>query len=324
MQGAHGVLKDGTRRRSFLRACVGVSAGVIAAGLRCEVLATDLGGADNDGRFGKTDLSCLPPLFCTAYITPDAPGQGGQEAAVARYPLALVPQDARHPFLKWRNQVKELNPSILMLGYQMVIEETNVPGPGHDQLRRVRDAWCTYPGGFIPTVPGKPSGNRSRIYDPRKKEWQEGFLAACRATLASYPYHGLLLDQCTVFQRAHILESVRAEMRQALQETLLQLRHEFPDTLLVGNSSYNWSALNGEMNEGRFRDLESQFTPYERHASPRLLLYQSMIHSTAEFMTVQREMDAAHAVGALYGVSIDYQHVLWFDFFDALAKRCGK
>jgi len=113
-------------------------------------------------------------------------------------------------------------------------------------------------------------------------------------------------------------------MRHALQETLLQLRGEFPSALLVGNSSYNWSGLNGEMNEGRFRDMESQFTPYHGHVSPRVVLYQSLIPSTADFETVKKEMAAALALGALYGVAVDYQHVLWFDLFNDVIKACAR
>ena len=85
----------------------------------------------------------VAPLYCIAYITPDAPGQGGQEAAVARYPLAIVPQEDRSAFRRWRDAVRTLNPNIVLLGYQMVHEEPLTPGPGHDELRKASHSWCS-------------------------------------------------------------------------------------------------------------------------------------------------------------------------------------
>jgi hypothetical protein len=324
MKGLSGLSRCGLKRRSFLVACVGGTAGFVVEALGEFSFISIPAGPNQTDQRPDASPPCRPLLFCTAYITPDAPGQSGQEATVARYPLVLVPQDTRAAFVSWRNRVNELNPSIVMLGYQLVIQETSVPGPGHDQLRRIKDAWCIYPGGIVPIVQASPSGQRARIYDPRKKEWQRAFLAACRATLASYPFHGLFLDQCTVYQRAHILESARAEMRQALQETLLELRKEFPNALLVGNSSYSWTGLNGELNEGRFHDMKSELVPFSGHVSPRIELYQSLIHSADDIETVKREMAAAHAHGAFYGASVDYQHVLWFESFNDLIEACRR
>lgn len=264
----------------------------------------------------------IPLLFCTAYITPDAPGQEGQERIVARYPLVLVPQDARSAFVQWRDHVKVLNPSIVMLGYQIVIEESTVPGPGHDILvtrGRAANAFCVYPGGFMPTV--NVNGWRRRIYDPRNAQWQAAFLDACRATLASYPYDGLFLDQCTVYDKAHPLPSVRLEMRQALQETILQLRKEVPATILVGNSSYDWAGLNGELCEGRANDMKKESALAFGHNVPRMEFYQSVLGRSDDIETVTREMALAHSYGAFYGAAVDYQHVLWFDLFDDVVAR---
>ncbi|MCA9422238.1 MAG: hypothetical protein KC592_14540, partial [Nitrospira sp.] len=263
----------------------------------------------------------IPPLFCTAYIDPGIPTQANQEAIIARYPLTLVPQDMRAKHIQWRNRIKHLNSNILMLGYQMVIEETSVPGPGHDRMRLVKDSWCEYPGGYHPTVKGYPSNRDLRIFDPRRVEWQEAFLEACRAMLGSYPYNGLFLDQCTVYEKAHPIPTVKAEMRHALQITLLRLRHEFPNTILIGNSSYNWQGLNGEMNEGRPEQILLEFAPFDGHVQPTMDLYATILKDPTDIERVKQDMALVHSLGAFFSAAVDYQHVLWFDAFDEVIAK---
>ena len=259
----------------------------------------------------------MPRLYCIAYIDPDIPSQANQESTIARYPLALVPQDSRRSHAQWRDRIKQLNPNILMLAYQLVIEETTVPGPGHDRLRLIKDSWCVHPDGHLPTVQPKAF----RVYDPREVEWQEGFLEACRITLNSYPYAGLFLDQCTVYDIAHPKPTVRAQMRQALQATLLRLREEFKNIILIGNASENWQGLNGEMNEGRPEQMLKENAPYSGHVPPAMDLYFTALKNPRDFERVKREMTLAHSQGAYYSAALDYQHVLWFDAFDEIMPR---
>ena len=263
-------------------------------------------------------LQKAPRLFCTAYITPDDPGQGGQEHVVAKYPLALVAQDTRTAFATWRDRVRRLNPSIALLGYQMVIEETGVPGPGHDEMRKItaNDAYCVYPGGIVPTVMVPPQPNPLRIFDPRNAEFSQRLLAACRAVLRSYPYAGLFLDQCTVYTKAHPFPAVREEMRHALQQTLLELRAEHPNIIIVGNSSFHWAGLNGELVEARPDDVASETQPYPGHTLPNVELVQALLKDSSDREAVARQMAVAHAHGAFFGAAVDYQHALWFDMFD--------
>ena len=266
-------------------------------------------------------VRCAKRLFCTAYISPEAPGQGGQEAIVAKYPLAIVPQDDGAHAVAWRDRVRRLNPSIILLGYQQVIEETTVPGPGHERMRQVQGAWATYPGGFVPTVRG-PAGSERHIFDPRNADWQQAFVEACGATLAAYPYDGLFLDQCTVYTRASLSPLARAEMRSALQATLLRLRRGHPAALLVGNSARAWNGLNGELNEARLADMASACASTARHAVPEIKLYQSLLGRATSTESVQREMALAHKCGAFFGAAADYQHVPWLDAFDAVRSPC--
>ena len=261
----------------------------------------------------------IAPLFCCAYITPDAPGQGGQEAMVARYPVAIVPQDIREAFRKWRDDVRAINPSIVLLAYQMVHEETAVPGPGHDALRKAVHSWVRRADGVEPfTFWGN---TRHRLFDPRTPEFEDCFLRACRAVLRSYQYDGLFLDNCTIFPIADPSDSVRSEMRQALQATLLKLRLEFPDALIVGNSSENCVGLNGEMNEGRPKQLQSELKPFSGHTSPNMDMYLTMLTRADDTETVQREISDTLKLGAFYGACVEGTHVLWFDEFDQVIDK---
>jgi hypothetical protein len=305
-------------RRSFLNLSLGSMAGMTLG------LQADAQTSNSQQLIAIPQKTFIPPLFCTAYITPDAPGQGGQEAMVAKYPLANVAQDDSVVFRRWRDKVKSLNPDILMLGYQVVIQETKVPGPGHQRLSRVKNSFCSYPGGFVPTVPGAFSGDTSRIYDPRTAEWRTAFLDACNDTLASYPYDGLFLDQCTVFFKASPFLWIREEMLAALRETLLELRKAHPNIISVGNSSYNFAGLNGEMNEGRPNDLQKEMAPFAGHVPPRIEMMQTMLRYANDINTVKREMAIAHAYGAFYGACVDGSHVLWFDEFDAVIAAFNK
>ena len=256
----------------------------------------------------------IAPLFCLAYITPDAPGQSGQEAIVAKYPVAVVPQDERRSFRKWRDRVRAINPNIVLLGYQMVHEETSDPGPGHDELRKATHSWCRHPDGFEPFTSW--GNTHHRLLDPRTREFEEYFLRACRAVLGSYDFDGLFLDNCTVFPIAHPDDTVRSQMRQALQVVLLKLRAEFPGALIVGNSSENWVGLNGEMNEGRPAQLQSELRYFGGHTSPSMDMYQTILTRTDDTETVRREMRETLSLGALYGANVESTHVLWFEDFD--------
>ena len=307
-------------RRSFLKTGLAGSALLFAADNSAR------GKADNfvveavsSGNLYAFRLKNVPPLFCVAYITPDAPGQENQQAIVARYPLALVPQDNRPVFRIWRDRVKELNPDILMLGYQIVIEESTVPGPGHDVMRTIKNSWCNYPGGFIPTVGKK--GKQRRIYDPRSNVWQERFLEACDRTLASYPFDGIFLDQLTVYFKSHPSPFARKEMLEALRDAVLKLRREFPNVILIGNSSYSFTGLNGEMVENRIGDAQTELAPFHGHAQPRMELVHTILKNPADVENLVRDMPIAHARQAYYGASVDYQHVLWFEQFEAVVEN---
>lgn len=317
MNNAHSRQDPELSRRALLKYS---TAGLVSLALGCfdanrEIRALALPQWNTTGATQRGTF--IPPLYCIAYIDPDIPTQANQESMVARYPLALVPQDNRRTHVQWRDRIKILNPRIILLGYQLVIDETTVPGPGHDRLRLTKESWCMYPNGDVPRIPPQSF----RVYDPRKMEWQEAFLDACRITLRSYPYDGLFLDDCTVFDIAHPSPMVREEMRDALQTTLLRLRKEFPSAILIGNASENWIGLNGEMNESRPQQMLRELAPFAGHAQPATDLYYSSLAHPGDIEKVKREMALAHSQGAYYGAAVDMQHVLWFDAFDEIMAR---
>lgn len=259
----------------------------------------------------------IPPLFCTAYINPTVTGQAGQEAIVAKYPLSLVPQDIRAPFKRWRDKVKTLNPTQVMLGYLSVNNEVFVPGPGHDAINKARGEWARWPTGHIPTAYNPPR----RLFDLRSPKWRESFMEACRVTLASYPYDGLYLDNCSVFRITHPLPSVRSEMLASLQKALLQLRAEFPRTLLVGNTRHDFKGLNGEMNENRIGEMGGEMGDFPGHHSPRMELHQTLLKNANDVETVEKEMRETFRYGGFFSAAMNYQQVLWFDIFDEVVTK---
>lgn len=255
------------------------------------------------------------PIHCVAYVDPSRDEQAGQESVVARYPLAIITQASRSIDRQWRDQVRELSPSTKLLAYQMVGEETTVPGPGHNVLRRLKDAWIIHPDGSIPRVQ-VAVGKQRRIYDVRDPRWRSVFLEASMTTLESYPFSGLFLDQCTIHSTSHPHAFVRAEMQAALQEVLLELRRLAPSAILIGNSKMDWSGLNGEMLEGPRASRMGEILPFSGHAKPEIQLLQRRLKDANEVNTVRQDLALASSLGLSYGASVNYQQVLWFKEFE--------
>ncbi len=260
----------------------------------------------------------VAPLYCVAYITPNAPGQEGQEAMVARYPLAIVPQDDRRIFKAWRDSVTQLNSAIVLLGYQAVHEESFVPGPGHDLLRKATNSWCRLPNGSDAVI--TEGRVRRRLYDPRTSEFADRFTDACRAVLSSYPFDGIFLDNCTIFPKASADPDTREKMREGLQRVLLDVRRELPKAILIGNCRENWAGLNGEMNEGRPEEILTELASFAGHSQPSMDMYLAKLANPTDQDTVRRNLNQVLALGSYYGASVDYTHVVWFEEFDRVIQ----
>jgi len=259
----------------------------------------------------------MRPLFCIAYIDPGIKSQQGQEEQVAKYPIALVPQDDRAHFRWWRERVRRLNPNIKMLAYQMVIEETTVPGPGHDVMRSAEKSWF-HRGEISPTVTYRTStsAKRKRIFDPRLDEWQEKFLSACDQTLRSDDYAGIFLDQCTIYRSIIRNPIVYREMTDALQQTLLALRERHPSKIIIGNSRDSWLGLNGEMNESRPKDLKKETRILPDRGSSRLELFHYYMQNHHDTEAARKLFLLALENKAFFGVNVNAQTVREYKFID--------
>jgi hypothetical protein len=240
--------------------------------------------------------------FCTAYIS-----DGLYVDEIASYDLCIVPQDNRQPAIDWRNAIKVANPNIIMLGYIQVISESFDKGDGHNVMRTLvdKDAFSIVDNA-MPLYNYTQYGAR-RLYDPRKPAWSKAFLRACEATMFNYPFDGLFLDNCTIFNIHNPDKLVRADMESALQETLLDLRRIFPTTPIVGNCRDNWSGLNGEMNEGRLSDADSELPPYVGQTQPNMNLLQYLGSDVTE---QQAYKDKAIEHNAYFGASVNFQTVV--------------
>jgi hypothetical protein len=261
----------------------------------------------------------MPPLFCTAYIDPTIAAQKNQEALVAKYPIALVPQDSRLVYQTWRDKVRNLNPSIKLMAYQQVITENIIPGPGHDILRKINNkagVWVSYPQNSNLITPTAFGGRR--VYDARSKVWQDAFLDACEAAYHGDQFEGLFLDNCTIFHLSVPIPSLQQEMTDALSQTLVKLRQRLPSTVIIGNTGDHFSSLNGAMNEDRSRDVSTQGKVRDYQA-PVINLYQFITDMKNPDMTkIKAELQQCLTHQSFFGLSHlnDFQHVHWPALFD--------
>lgn len=209
----------------------------------------------------------VPRIAAFSYVTPKK--HSGQEDIIAKFPLVVVPQQLTNGRdRKWKDRIREKNPDVMMLGYQVVCEEVEGDyGPGDRKIMHLgfesNDGYIRYPDLSIPK-----NGPR-KLLDMRKEQWQEAFLNACRQVMSSYEYDGIFLDQCTVYVIHHPEQSVRDEMLAALRVFIRDvLRPEFPDKLLIANSRYRFDGINGELMEDRL-DV-NEIIPYTGHTQPEM------------------------------------------------------
>ena len=306
-------------RRDFLAA----SSAALLSPMGMAVATSDvLSPLSNQASVGKTIIDWsygMRPIFCIAYIDPGIKSQRGQELSVAKYPLALVPQDDRPHFRAWREKVRQYNPDIKLLAYQMVIEEPTVPGPGHDVYRNLEHVWVEYPGGFVPTVTYRTNvGARKRIFDPRNEKWREGFLKACNAVMESDDYDGLFLDQCTIYQKAALTEHVRDQMFVSLNNVLNDLRAQMPSKILIGNSRYSFPSLNGEMNESRPKELKKETRILAGREPRRLELFHYYMKNYQDTESAKKLFRLALENKAFFGVNVNAQTVKTYEFIDEI------
>lgn len=290
-----------------------------AAGNTVPPLPPDIGG---NRKWRGIDLSWthdMPPLFCTAYVDPLK--EPWRDAIIARFPLVIVPQDDSSIHKAWRRKLRKLNPSIKLLAYQMTAEETTVPGPGHRKMASIynrRELWLRDSTNSELMV--KVDSNKyRRVPDVSLALWQKTFLDSCQAVLDSDSFDGLFLDQCTVYDIA-LKAKPGVDQLGSLRSTLKELRRRVPDKLLIGNSSYSFGELNGELNENRPLDLQKEVQG-NSHVAPAINLYQKMLEPGFGNADVEAACQLALQNQCFVGVAENYQQPLWFDAFDEILAQ---
>jgi hypothetical protein len=266
----------------------------------------------------------MAPLYCLAWIDPTNPAHQGQEAAIAKFPICIVPQDIRPPHLRFRSQLRKNNPNQLLLCYQVAAEEHAVPGPGHDILRDVRDSWLTLPGGIVPTK-DVPSGNilKRRLYDPRKPNFRQALVLACKTLVYDHGFDGIFLDNCTIYRRFSALPVLGDELMAALQSLILEIRRALPSTILIGNTRHNWAGLNGEMNENRPSELAVEVGDIAGRATPRIEMFQYYMRDSEDTDNAEKMFRLALRHRCFFGAGINPQNIRWFDFYDRILDSYG-
>ena len=282
------------------------------------------------------------PLMLTAYIDAAQPAQQGQEATVAKYPLVVTGSTVTTLQNQWRATVKALNPDIKILGYVLGNERSTQFNPG----RAIWQALPVSPAvecNFIynglthyPTLTNLPGG--FRLFDYRYSGYTQALIDVIGATINSQAgiYDGVFIDNCTVFTGAqpssyngyvgdsHGVENypgaaaIRAEMLEALQETLTAARAAFPDIMILGNSSFNFTHINGEMNEGRPEDYAAELPSIPGQTLPGLNVGMLLEPSGVSEATIIAAMNTVHSYDGIFTYSRNFQHAEWFDFYDPI------
>lgn len=272
----------------------------------------------------------IPPIFAIAWIDPRQTNQQGQEAQVARFAMTTLPQRVGAFEDPWKTQIRALNSSQIWLIYQMLSEETTVPGPGHAILQALGDtAWVLGGNGQPITFvrPDKPPDTLWRIYDQRLPAFRQALIDACAAVFAAHePFggaQGIFLDQAFIHS-AITDPTARAEMLEAMQNNILALRNAFPEKLIVANSSLRFAGANGGMDEDPFNKNRQVNIPasYAGQALPRcelLAIYEPDV--VADAAAIRSGLAAAQTVGASFGAGNGGQFPHWLspDFDDVMA-----
>ena len=266
--------------------------------------------------------SGLKPLYCLAYIDPEYPPHKGQELSISRYPLAIIPQDSRSRYSCFRNRLRVLNPHQKVLAYQMTLDENGLRGPGHELVRKVKNSWLTLPGGVVPTINIR-SGNilKRRIYDPRDPEFRQSFVEACQILINRYEFDGIFLDNCTIYGRFASIPILGESLMQGLQQLIQEVRAVIPNAILVGNSRYNWRALNGEMNENRPEELSEEATSFSGHVPPVINMYYYKMNDRDNLLSAELNFRLALKNRCFFGTGVNAQTIEWYPIFDKVLSE---
>lgn len=265
----------------------------------------------------------MKPLYCLAYIDPLNKLHKNQEQFIARYPITVIPQDSQASYFQFRNRLRKLNPDQKVLAYQVVLDENELRGPGHERIRKLNNSWLELPGGVVPTINVKSGGKYKefRLYDPRDPLFRSEFVESCKTMVNKNGFDGIFLDNCTIYARFASVPFWGDELKAALQQLILEVRDALPNAILIGNSRYNWDGLNGEMNEGRPNELAQEMTSYPGHVEPAISFYHYYMKNNNDVIEAEKHLKLAIENQCFFGTGINAQTIKWYPFFDSILSK---
>ena len=123
-------------------------------------------------------------------------GFGSVENA-AGYDALVVSQEITPSYIDFRDRVKTLNPDIKIIGYHMVAFKHPANTPSDKVMF---DAGAAYlMDGADPVTLAFNASHDVTMFDYRNAKWQTAFVHACEVLMATYPYDGIMLDNCSVW-----------------------------------------------------------------------------------------------------------------------------
>lgn len=261
----------------------------------------------------------MKPLYCLAYIDPENKNHKNQEEFISKYPISVIPQDNRPRYISFKQRLRELNNTQKIFGYMMLIDENGLRGPAHELVRKVNNSWLTLPGGIVPTK-DIPSGNikKRRLYDPRSAEFRSRFVEACQLLVDQHDFDGIFLDNCTIYGRFASIPVLGDDLLEGLQQLITEIRTALPETILIGNTRYNFTGLNGEMNEGRPNELVKEAKPIPGQVQPYINMFHYYMKGSSkkDLLFAENYFRLALQNKCFFGTGINPQTIRWYEFFD--------
>jgi hypothetical protein len=261
-------------------------------------------------------LSGKPRVYAIDYLNGPGLDNPDWEAQWAKFPLNIVFSDMQAPIVEHRNRVRALNPELVEIAYIAVNHAqppTQICGRAESDMA-ASNPFVRFSDGSIPMDPSGADPAYSKLYDYRSDAWRVLFLESIRESLYLYPYDGIFLDNCNVWDVAIEGNSpiLRREMQEALQEALEVVRNRYPRILLIGNSDLKLPFLNGEMAEDRPAAFRSNLVPFPGHVQPEMNLCQ--LYSTTE-INCHNAFKMVNANGGWFGAQEQAFSPQWFDWY---------
>ncbi len=213
----------------------------------------------------------MTKAFCLAYGNGTSPA--ADAATAAQFPLIITAQSAGQEYMAWRDQVKAISPTALILAYHQTAFQQAGDGPGYVTMA-VQAAAAQLAQTMVPPDTG-------HMYNYLDASYKAAYLEAIAAVMASWPYDGVFLDNFTVWLGStvgqigtHTCDPViRSQMFTALQDIILTLRRWYPNKIIItNNAGARYFGSNGGMTENDVTRM-AELAPFNGQAYPNMNLF---------------------------------------------------